>query len=154
MPQSKVPLFLTTGPDMMDVYALLRRCAGIDNVTKSPIYAHFGETLAGCVTIRAFGDSARFVLKSNAALDRNVQASYLMNCGINRWLMFYTQGMIGTISLGITAVLAAATGQVGASCRCTHVHILILIHEVTAYTYLFTRSHSIEYIVFYHSRRA
>ena len=65
---------------------------------------------------RAFGDSARFVLKSNAALDRNVQASYLMNCGINRWLMFYTQGMIGTISLGITAVLAAATRQPSGVC--------------------------------------
>ena len=83
----------------------------LDNVTKSPIYAHFSETLGGITTIRAFGDTERFSEASNVALDKNVQASYLMNCGINRWLMFWTSGAVGTGSIGVAAFLAAATGR-------------------------------------------
>ena len=42
---------------------------------------------------------------------QNVQATYLQNCGINRWLMFYTSGIVGTGSIGAAAFLAAATGR-------------------------------------------
>eukprot|EP01052_Picozoa_sp_SAG31_P022292 SAG31_NODE_1766_length_7315_cov_2.439302_6_plen_492_part_00 len=48
-------------------------------------YAQFSETLSGITTIRAFGETARFVEQSNAALDSNVKATYLQNCGINRF---------------------------------------------------------------------
>ena len=58
----------------------------------------------------AFGDTARFKSASNESLDKNVQASYLMNCGINRWLMFWTTGVVGTASIGAAAFLAASTG--------------------------------------------
>ena len=113
------PWFVALVPLLMLIYGKIqawfivssRELKRIDNVTKSPIYAHFGETLSGAVTIRAYGEGARFAKKSMTQLDRNVQASYLMNCGINRWLMLNTQGMIGPLTTGITAVLAAATGQ-------------------------------------------
>ena len=88
-----------------------RELKRLDNVSKSPIYAHFSETLSGITTIRAFGATERFADLSNMALDKNVQASYLMNCGINRWLMFWTTGAVGTCSIGAAAFIAAATGR-------------------------------------------
>ena len=113
------PWFVLALPVISWVYGTMQRyfviasreLKRLDNVTKSPIYAHFSETLGGITTIRAFGDAGRFSEASNAALDKNVQASYLMNCGINRWLMFWTSGAVGTGSIGVAAFLAAATGR-------------------------------------------
>ena len=38
----------------------------------SPVMSHFGETLKGCVTIRAFNDCSRFIEKSNREGNRTI----------------------------------------------------------------------------------
>ena len=60
----------------------------LESVTRSPIYSHFGETLAGVHTIRAYGAARRFINDSNHIVDTN-QRCYYPNFISNRWLALY-----------------------------------------------------------------
>ena len=40
-------------------------------VTRSPVYSHFAESLAGMDTIRAYGYQSRFALMSDSRVDYN-----------------------------------------------------------------------------------
>jgi hypothetical protein len=40
-------------------------------VTRSPVYSHFAESLAGMDTIRAYGYQSRFALMSDNRVDYN-----------------------------------------------------------------------------------
>lgn len=54
-------------------------------MTRSPVYSHFGETLSGVSTIRAYGGSNRFIQESNNRVDINQQC-YFPSIIANRWL--------------------------------------------------------------------
>ena len=49
-------------------YVELQRC---DATSRSPVYAHFSESLTGVETIRAFGYQQRFAEKSDSQIDYN-----------------------------------------------------------------------------------
>jgi ABC-type multidrug transport system fused ATPase/permease subunit len=78
-----------------------RELKRLDSATRSPIYTHFGETLAGLTSIRAFQDSDRFAIDATTLLDRSQQTSYLSNA-TTRWLML----MLDTMSVLIISVVA------------------------------------------------
>ncbi|KAI1319615.1 hypothetical protein EDD11_003608 [Mortierella claussenii] len=62
-----------------------RELKRVESVTKSPLYSHFGETLVGVSTIRAFGVETRFMEEVLMKLDNNnAPYYYLWMC--NRWL--------------------------------------------------------------------
>ncbi|KAG0027521.1 hypothetical protein BGZ81_005507 [Podila clonocystis] len=62
-----------------------RELKRIESITKSPLYSHFGETLVGVSTIRAFGAESRFMEEVLVKLDNNNTPYYfLWMC--NRWL--------------------------------------------------------------------
>jgi hypothetical protein len=54
-------------------------------VSKSPIFAHFTQTLGGLATIRAFEIEAQVVSEQQVRIDANTKAYLLLNC-TNRWL--------------------------------------------------------------------
>ena len=43
----------------------------VDATTRSPIYTHFSETLAGVETLRAYGYESRFSIMNEAKVDYN-----------------------------------------------------------------------------------
>ncbi|WEW55998.1 Transporter of the ATP-binding cassette (ABC) [Emydomyces testavorans] len=59
----------------------------LESVQRSPLYQQFGETLNGVVTIRAYGDGARFIL-DNHRLINAYNRPYLYLWASNRWLAF------------------------------------------------------------------
>jgi len=60
-----------------------RQLRRLESVSRSPIYSHFGETLLGVSTIRAYGAQDRFILGSMKRVDDN-QACYYPTIVTNR----------------------------------------------------------------------
>lgn len=87
------PLFLLLIVPLAAVYAFTQRfyvatsreLKRLESVSKSPVYAHFSETLNGTVSIRAYRDQSRYVHVNGNRLDTS-QSSYFMGTVANRWL--------------------------------------------------------------------
>ncbi|KAG9319425.1 hypothetical protein KVV02_006712 [Mortierella alpina] len=83
-----------------------RELKRIESVTKSPLYSHFGETLIGVSTIRAFGVESRFMEEVLVKLDNN-NAPYYFLWMCNRWLSIRVDFMGAAVSF-IAGVLILA----------------------------------------------
>ncbi|KAF9323833.1 hypothetical protein BG006_001111 [Podila minutissima] len=83
-----------------------RELKRLDSSARSPLYAHYTETLAGLVTIRAFHSSDRFAVEATKMLDHSQQTGYLANAA-TRWLQVVLE-MISVIILTVVSALAIA----------------------------------------------
>ncbi|ODM97614.1 Multidrug resistance-associated protein 1, partial [Orchesella cincta] len=87
------PIFLALVPPVGLLYFIVQRLYvatsrqlnRLESVTRSPIYSHFGETLSGATTIRAFGQQERFVMEMEQKVDHNLR-SYYCSVSTFRWL--------------------------------------------------------------------
>lgn len=78
-----------------------RELKRLDSVSRSPIYAHFQESLSGISTIRAFRQQKRFSLENEWRVDCNL-AAYFPSISANRWLAVRLE------FIGSVIILAAA----------------------------------------------
>ncbi|KAF1850923.1 multidrug resistance-associated protein 1 [Cucurbitaria berberidis CBS 394.84] len=78
-----------------------RELKRLDSVSRSPIYAHFQESLSGMSTIRAYHQQKRFELENEWRVDANLRA-YYPSISANRWLAVRLE-LIGSV-----IILAAA----------------------------------------------
>jgi ATP-binding cassette subfamily C (CFTR/MRP) protein 1 len=60
-----------------------RQLRRLDSTTRSPVYSHFGETVQGLNSIRAYNVQQRFIDISDRLLDRN-QSCYFASFVANR----------------------------------------------------------------------
>ncbi|KAF9984832.1 hypothetical protein BGZ65_012496 [Modicella reniformis] len=103
------PIFLAVVPPLVIIYLFTqqyyirssRSLKRIDSISKSPIYQHFSETLAGVTTIRALGANERFIKDNADKTNISTNAYFAWIIG-NRWLQIRLEG------LGSVVVLAAA----------------------------------------------
>ena len=56
--------------------ATSRQLRRLDSVSRSPIYSHFGETVAGLSVIRAYGHQERFRERNKGTIDDNLKKVY------------------------------------------------------------------------------
>jgi len=57
---------------LQDMYvSTSRQLKRLESVWRSPIYSHFGETLGGVASIRAYGREAQFGREAEGGVDRN-----------------------------------------------------------------------------------
>ncbi|KAL1925489.1 uncharacterized protein VTP21DRAFT_372 [Calcarisporiella thermophila] len=92
-----------------------RELKRLDSVSRSPIYSHFGETLVGVATIRAFGEQSRFMNELLCRVENNLRPYYYLWCS-NRWLSVRADG-IGALVSGLTGgflLFRIARGEVDA----------------------------------------
>ena len=84
-----------------------REIKRLESISRSPVYAHFSESLAGATTIRAFGAEERFTLESVQRFEGNQRAFYTM-ISLNRWLGTRLEflGALVVFSAVVFAVLA------------------------------------------------
>lgn len=89
-----------------------RELKRLDSVTRSPIYAHFQESLGGVSTIRAYRQQERFRLENEWRLDANLKA-YFPSVSANRWLAVRLEfiGSLVILAAAGFAVLACAQGK-------------------------------------------
>ncbi|OCK85487.1 multidrug resistance-associated protein 1 [Lepidopterella palustris CBS 459.81] len=87
------PVFITLILPLAALYLYIQRyylrtsreLKRLDSVTRSPIYAHFQESLSGISTIRAYNQQNRFALENEWRVDANLRA-YFPSISANRWL--------------------------------------------------------------------
>ncbi len=90
---SSTPMFVTALVPIGILYVLLqkfymttaRHVKRLESISKSPIYAHFSESLTGAVSIRAYRQQERFIQASQEKVQTNTTCSYLA-LACNRWL--------------------------------------------------------------------
>ncbi|KAF9359131.1 hypothetical protein BGX26_000075 [Mortierella sp. AD094] len=79
--------------------ATSREIRRLDSVSRSPVFAHFQETLGGISTIRAYRQQDRFIHGNEHRLDQNLRAFYPGIAG-NRWLAFRLESLSSIIIFG------------------------------------------------------
>ena len=76
-----------------------RQLRRLESVSRSPIYSHFGETITGAATIRAFGRERDFMRMSEEKVDTN-QVAYYPSIMANRWLAICLEFLGNLVTLG------------------------------------------------------
>lgn len=81
-------------------------------MSRSPIYAHFQESLGGITTIRAYRQQNRFALENEWRVDANLRA-YYPSISANRWLAVRLEFIGSFIILAAAgfAIISVATGS-------------------------------------------
>ena len=87
------PVFIVLIVPLTAVYLYIQRyylrtsreLKRLDSVSRSPIYAHFQESLGGITTIRAYRQQERFSRENEWRVDANLRA-YFPSISANRWL--------------------------------------------------------------------
>ncbi|KAK9485960.1 P-loop containing nucleoside triphosphate hydrolase protein [Lipomyces starkeyi] len=92
-----------------------RELKRLDSVSRSPIYAHFQESLSGLSTIRAFRQIDRFNNVNEYHVDYNLRA-YFPSISANRWLSVRLE-FIGSVIIFAAAglsIVSVSSGRVRA----------------------------------------
>lgn len=82
-----------------------RELQRLDNVSKSPVYAHFTQTLSGLVTIRAFNMVKQSEELQAQKLNENTKAFLLLNL-INRWLGVRLEVLGAIVTLSVAGYVS------------------------------------------------
>ncbi len=76
----------------------------LDSISKSPIYAHFSETLSGLSTLRAYGKQESAIKDNRDMIDGNTRA-YFAFIASNRWFSMYLE-ILGSTLIFFTALIS------------------------------------------------
>lgn len=89
-----------------------RELKRLDSVSRSPIYAHFQESLSGVNTIRAYHQTKRFSMENEWRIDSNLRA-YFPSINANRWLAVRLEflGSFIILAAAIFAIVSVASGS-------------------------------------------
>ncbi len=84
-----------------------RQVKRLESISRSPIYSHFGETVSGATTIRAYGMTRQFINSNEKKIDAN-QVCYYPTFVSSRWLAvrLETIGNVVILFAALFAVLA------------------------------------------------
>ncbi|KAI8125131.1 Multidrug resistance-associated protein 1 [Lucilia cuprina] len=89
--------------------ATSRQLMRLESVSRSPIYSHFGETVTGVSTIRAYSVQDRFIDESDTKVDKNQVCKY-PSLIANRWLAIRLE-MVGNLIILFASLFAVLGGQ-------------------------------------------
>ncbi|KDR24195.1 Multidrug resistance-associated protein 1, partial [Zootermopsis nevadensis] len=81
-----------------------RQLKRLESVSRSPVYSHFGESITGAQTIRAYNVQQRFIRESEERVDFN-QVCYYPSIIANRWLAVRLE-MVGNLIIFFASLFA------------------------------------------------
>jgi ATP-binding cassette, subfamily C (CFTR/MRP), member 1 len=83
-----------------------RETKRLESISRSPVFAHFSETLGGLATIRSYGQADRFIDAFEKKMDINTRAFYNNKCA-DRWLSVRLE-LLGSFIAGAAAVASCS----------------------------------------------
>ncbi|CAN6455577.1 unnamed protein product [Victoria cruziana] len=86
-----------------------REVKRLDSITRSPVYAQFGEALNGLSTIRAYKAYDRMAKINGKSMDNNVRFT-LVNMSANRWLSIRLE-TLGGVMIWLIATFSVIQNQ-------------------------------------------
>ncbi|XP_061183962.1 multidrug resistance-associated protein 1-like isoform X1 [Saccostrea echinata] len=109
------PLFITIIVPVLIFYVLVQRfyvptsrqLQRIESTTRSPIFNHFGESLNGASSIRAYHEEDRFINESLSRVDKNILYTFA-RASSNRWLGWRLE-LAGNLIVFAAAIFAVVT---------------------------------------------
>ncbi|KAF9582973.1 hypothetical protein BGW38_010496 [Lunasporangiospora selenospora] len=113
------PLFLLMIPPLMLAYLLIQNyyikttasVKRLQSVSKSPMYQHFSESLAGVSSIRVMkGFKEMFIQQNETCADRIVNRTNVY-MALNRWLQVRLEGLGGVLVLAASVLAVLKAGQ-------------------------------------------
>jgi ABC-type multidrug transport system fused ATPase/permease subunit len=85
-----------------------REVKRLDSMLRSLLYAHFSESLSGLATIRAYGETKRFIHDNAYYMDLEDRA-YVLTYSNQRWLAIRLD-LLGALLVFAVAIMCAAGG--------------------------------------------
>ncbi|OWF53711.1 ATP-binding cassette sub-family C member 9 [Mizuhopecten yessoensis] len=114
------PYFLLAAIPLLVLYycvqtffrATSRELQRLDNLTKSPIFSHFSETLNGIQTIRAYKAEGQFQCQAIQAINNNTTPLLFIH-SVNRWLGIRLDymGAVVVFLAAVSSLTACLAGQ-------------------------------------------
>ncbi|KZF19169.1 hypothetical protein L228DRAFT_286031 [Xylona heveae TC161] len=118
------PGFLIAGVFISVIYFVIGRLyinsstdlKRLESVQRSPLFQHFGETLTGMITIRAYGDERRFA-RDNLHRINTHNRPFIYLWATNRWLAFRVDitGALVSFFAGVFVILSIGKIDPGAA---------------------------------------
>ncbi|KAI3740119.1 hypothetical protein L2E82_30538 [Cichorium intybus] len=99
-----MPLLLLFYTAYLYYQSTSREVKRLDSITRSPVYAQFGEALNGLSSIRAYKAYDRMAAINGKSMDNNIRFT-LINFSSNRWLTIRLE-TLGGIMIWLTATFA------------------------------------------------
>jgi len=99
-----LPLLLAFYSSYLYFQATAREVKRMDSITRSPVYAQFGEALNGLATIRAYKAYDRMAMMNGQAMDTNARFT-VVTMSSNRWLAVRLE-FLGGLMIWMTGTLA------------------------------------------------
>ena len=87
-----------------------RELKRLDSVSRSPIYAHFQESLGGITTIRAYRQEDRFAQENEWRVDANLRA-FFPSINANRCVSLLGGSLARILTLSIDGLLYASNSS-------------------------------------------
>ena len=110
--------------------ATSRQLKRLTSITKSPIFTHFGETLNGTSTIRAYAMQAKMRAESEELIDQNGRM-YYPSVIANRWLCVRLETLGNLITLAVSVV--AMSVEIQASEAGLIISYALTLSQIMAY---------------------
>ncbi|KAJ2120809.1 hypothetical protein IW147_004749 [Coemansia sp. RSA 720] len=89
-----------------------RELRRLDSTTRSPIFAHFQESIGGVPTIRAYNQQPRFVYENELHIGQNMRVYYTY-LSFNRWLSLRLETLGNIVMLGTTLLVIGSVQYFG-----------------------------------------
>ena len=157
-----VPIMLAVFLPLVAIYLVLTRyyrmsnrdLARIESISRSPVAAHFAETLQGSVSIRALKAEPMYIAENQRKTDDNTRALYFSQT-VSVWLRVRLDAL-GSLILGSCAVFAIAS--VGSTISAGSFGLLIsyalgitngLNYAVLLWSFAEAQMNSVERVVYY-----
>lgn len=134
-----VPLILVLYSYILQIYRpVARDIKRLEALSRSPVYAHFSETLGGLTTIRAYRVMDTFERESERKVDDNILYQYAMIAS-DHW-QFIRMSFMGSTTVFLAAFLAMYTswqGQLSAGAAGVSLTMSINLTSILARTLYF-----------------